>query len=543
MRIPPGIIMRIAVLPIALAALSAARIVAAQVPDSQTSRAPDPLGRDTPRGTVSGFTYAVHRDDFVVAQAYMQLTPSQSGNAEALARNLAALLDRYYTRSVTELSDRPDGVTVDGLPLDRERILLSLPDSTFEIELAHLPGAGGRYLWLFSSETLERMPAVSPAQTGTWIERAMPRPLLTRSFLGISLAHWIVLAGTIALPFLLFAFLAALVIRGARRSISSPERRVLVDTWYQGLIWPLVIFLTLLVHLLLMRGLGFPLTFRFAWARFAIAAAVLTVAWLLLRLLTLGFTYARLAALRRADSGTRSLLLLGERVIKLVVVLLAILALLTVAGVDTTTALAGLGIGGIAIALGAQRTVENLLGGIFLLTDRALAVGDYCRIADREGWVEDITLRSVRLRTLEQTLLSVPAGAVAVAGVENFASRSRILVKTTLRRRYGTTERQLRAILDGIRGLVAAHPLLETESSRVRLVDFGSQSIEIELFAYVLTADLAEFYAVREDLLLRIAGTVESSGTAFARPTEFLYVDSDGSPRPAAAPLTEKATK
>jgi MscS family membrane protein len=387
------------------------------------------------------------------------------------------------------------------------------------------------------------MPPLTLADTRTWIERTMPRSLLSRSFLGISLAHWIVLAGTIALPFLLFALVAALLVKGARRSIRNPEHRVLVDAWYQGLIWPVVIFLTLLVHLLLMRGLGFPLTFRFAWAHFAIAAAVITVAWLLLRLLTLGFQYARVAAFRRADSGTRSLLLLGERVIKLVVVLLAILALLTVAGVDTTTALAGLGIGGIAIALGAQRTVENLLGGIFLLTDRALAVGDYCRISDREGWVEDITLRSVRLRTLEQTLLSVPAGAVAVAGVENFADRSKILVKATLRVRYGTTERQLRVLLDGIRALLTAHPRLETESSRVQLVDFGSQAIELELFAYVLTAELTEFLAIREDLFLQIAAAVESAGSAFAQPTEFLYVDPDGSRRSTSAQQGDRVSR
>jgi MscS family membrane protein len=523
--------MRLIALPIALATLTVA--AAAQVPDSQASRGPDPLERETPRGTVAGFTAAVHRGDLVVAQAYLQLTPQQHPNAEALARNLAALLDRYYTRPVTELSDRPDGVLADGLTLDREGILLSLPDTTFVVELMHVSDAAGRYVWLFSSETLARMPALSLAETRTWTERTMPRALLTRSFLGISLAHWVVLAASIALPLLLFCFLAALFVRGARRSIRIPERRALFDAWYAELAWPLVLLLTLLAQLLLMRGLGFPLTFRFAWSHLAMTIAILAGAWLLLRLLTLGFQYARLVALRRADSGTRSLLLLGERVVKLLVVLLAILALLTVAGVNTTTALAGLGIGGLAIALGAQRTVENLLGGIFLLTDRALAVGDYCRISDREGWVEDITLRSVRLRTLEQTLLSVPAGAVAVAGVENFASRSKILVKTTLRLRYGTTERQLRAMLDGIRGLLAAHPRLEPETSRVRLMDFGSQAIELELFAYVLTADLEEFLAVREDLLLQVAGIVESSGGAFAQPTEFLHVDSGGTGRPA----------
>jgi MscS family membrane protein len=543
--------MRLAVFPIALAALCVAlpgasvHPAAAQTPDSQTARAlgRDPLERETPRGTVAGFTHAVRRGDFVVAQAYMQLNPRQQSSAESLARNLAALLDRYYTQPVTELSDRPEGVTADGLPLDREGIGLSLPDTGFDVGLVRIPDAEGRFVWLFSSETLAQMPPVSLAETRTWVERTMPASLLTHSFLGISPAHWIVLAASIALPLLFFVLLVASLVRLARRGIHDPARRALLDAWYDGLGWPLLILLTLLVHLLLMRVLGFPLTFRFAWAHFAIAAAVIVAAWLVLRLLTLGFQYARLAALRRADSGTRSLLLLGERMVKVIVVLMAIFALLTIVGVDTTTALAGVGIGGIAVALGAQRTVENLLGGIFLLTDRALAVGDYCRISDREGWVEDITLRSVRLRTLEQTLLSVPAGAVAVVGVENFTSRSKILAKTTLRLRYGTTERQLRAILDGIRGLLAAHPRLETEESRVRLVDFGAQAIELELFAYVLTADLREFLAVREDLLLQIAGLVESSGSAFAQPTEFLYVSQDGSGSAPAAASAERVTR
>jgi MscS family membrane protein len=287
-----------------------------------------------------------------------------------------------------------------------------------------------------------------------------------------------------------------------------------------------------------MRVLGFPLTFRIGWARLGLVVLVLAVAWLMWRLMTLAFQSARLAALRRAQSGTQSLLLLGERVAKVVVVLMAIFAILSIVGVDTTTALAGLGIGGVAVALGAQRTVENLLGGISLLTDRAIAVGDYCRIADREGWIEDVTLRSVRVRTLEQSLLSVPAGVVAQAGVENYATRSKILVRTTLRLRYGTTAQQLRAVLDGVCGLLASHPRLETGSARFRLVDFGQQAIELELFAYLLTADWPEFLAMREDLLLQVAGIVESAGSAFAHPTQFIYVDPDGGDRlvPEAAP-------
>ena len=172
--------------------------------------------------------------------------------------------------------------------------------------------------------------------------------------------------------------------------------------------------------------------------------------------------------------------------------------------------------------------MENLLGGVFLLSDRALAVGDTCSVSNRVGVVEDVTLRSVRIRTMEQTLLSVPAGILAQSNVENFATRRKILAKTILRVRYGTTAEQLGSMLIAIRRLLTENPMIETETSRVRLVDFGDRAVEFELFAYVLTSDFLEFLAVREDLLLQVAAIVESSGSGFAQPTQFVYMDRNG---------------
>jgi MscS family membrane protein len=243
------------------------------------------------------------------------------------------------------------------------------------------------------------------------------------------------------------------------------------------------------------------------------------------RVMTLGFARARAMVWGRDRTSTQSLMVLGERLLKAFVVLIAIFAILSFAGVDTKTALAGLGIGGIALALGAQRTVENLLGGILLLSDRAIAVGDFCRISNRLGVIEDITLRSVRLRTLDGTLVSIPAGVLAQADVENFATRCKILVKTTLRLRHGTSVLQLRRILEGIRALLDADARIEPGSSRIRLVNIGAEGIELELFAYVLTADFLEFLAVREALLLDTAALVEGAGSGFARPTQFIYMD------------------
>jgi len=219
---------------------------------------------------------------------------------------------------------------------------------------------------------------------------------------------------------------------------------------------------------------------------------------------------------RAKQTGKESLMVLGERLIKALIILVAIFVVLTISGVDTQTALAGVGIFGVALAVGAQKTVENFLGGFFLLTDKVIAVGDSCSISNRSGTVEDITLRSVRLRTTEQTLLSIPAGVLSQDTIENFTTRGKILVKTTLRLRYETTTEQLRSILDRTRKLLIGMPEIETETCRIRLVDFGVRSIELELFAYVLTTNYSEFLVVREDLLLQIAEIVEEAGSKFA---------------------------
>jgi len=203
------------------------------------------------------------------------------------------------------------------------------------------------------------------------------------------------------------------------------------------------------------------------------------------------------------------------------------LVLLALSGVDPGTALAGVGIAGVAVALGAQKSVENLLGAVFLLTDRVLAIGDFCCVSDRVGWIEDITLRSVRLRTLDQTLLSVPASLLSQVSVENYTTRGKILLQTVLRLRYGTTSEQLHVVLEDVRQLLAQHPSIEKDGARARLTSFGAQAIEIELFAYVMTADYAAFLEIRESLLLHVAHIVESSGSAFAVPTQFIYMRSE----------------
>ena len=279
------------------------------------------------------------------------------------------------------------------------------------------------------------------------------------------------------------------------------------------------------MHIVSVYFLGLPLNFRIPYVQCMLAVLVVAAAWLLKRIAMLAMERARVSLKNKGRGSTASLILLTERLFNVLIVVIAIFSILKIAGVDTATALAGLGIGGVAIAFGAQKTVENLLGGVFLLTDEALAVGDTCCISNRVGTVEDITLRSVRLRTSEQSLLSIPAGALSQANIENFATQTKLPVQTTLQLQYSTTVEQLKSILDQTRKLLADTPKIERATSRVRLVAFAAGAIELEVFAYVLTADNPEFSSIRENLLLRIAEIIESSGSSFATPTQYIYLD------------------
>lgn len=515
---------------VALAQPAAAQLRGPGVPGTESQpkqeKIEDPLGRTSPRGTVTSFLKAVDRDDFVSAARYMQVTENQRKDTEALARDLKTLIDRYFTQTLTSISDSPAGALDDGLPIDRERVgPLTIGQTKSDITLVRVSDPQWGPIWLISSETLAQVPALHAAVAKTLIERIMPGALLSRELFGISLAHWIVLASSLIVPFVVLTLIAGVSVVLARWVFRTPMRRRELDAWYVGTRWPLVTLLTLLSSPISLRFLGFALTFRVAYARMVLELAVVALAWLIRNVLTLGFARARNMVWGKDRLSTVSLMLLGERLVKALVLVVAIAAMLVIAGVDTKTALAGLGIVGVALALGAQKTVENLLGGVFLLSDKALAVGDTCSISNRIGTVEDVTLRSVRVRTLDQTLMSIPAGVLAQSAIENYATREKILMQTTLRLRYGTNVEQLKRILDDVRKLLDDDARLEAGTSRIRLIDFGQQAVELELFAYVTTTDAAKFLAVRESLLLAIATIVEAAGSAFAQPTQFIYME------------------
>jgi MscS family membrane protein len=272
---------------------------------------------------------------------------------------------------------------------------------------------------------------------------------------------------------------------------------------------------------------GLPLLVRQFWGSVALVLAVVAVTWLLGRLIDIlaELTHRHLDRLNRPHSA--SMLSLLRRLGKLTALAAGALFLLYSAGVNITAALAGLGVGGIAVAFAAQKTLENLFGGITITSDEPVRVGDFCRFGDQSGTVEDIGLRSTRIRTLDRTVVSVPNGHLSSISLENFGVRDKIWFHPIIQLRYETSADQLRYVLTEIRHMLYAHPKIESQSARIRFVKFGTCSLDLEIFAYVLATEYGVFLEIQEDLLLRIMDIIEKSGTSFAFPSQTAYFTRD----------------
>jgi MscS family membrane protein len=489
--------------------------------------ASDPLHRDTPNGTLFGFLQAVQSGDYATAAQYLQLSPARRDTqGEKLAIDLKTVLDRAFVGSLKAVSTNPLGTVQLGVPSDRERIgTLSVDDVDVDVILVRVNDPNAGKIWLFSSETLSRVPELFELVQAHQVETHVPQPLVKTQFLGMSVWLWVALL--VAIPVGAAAAWILIELFVLPRILWRRYRKQPVLTTWRQISTPAWLVVGIMVHRILVSYLGLPLLHRHYYYMTARVILIVGFAWLALRLLSRGMDRLRDRAIARGHTGTGSLVVLGQRICKVLVVLVAGLAGLGVLGFNLTTALAGLGIGGLAIGFGAQKTIENLFGGVSLLADEVIRVGDSCNFNGRVGTIEDISLRSTRIRTVERTELSIPNGALATMNIENLSRRDKILFNPKIGLRYETTPDQLRYVLAQTRRLLYEHPKVETSSARVRFAGLDDSWLTIEVFSYVLTRDFAEFTAIREDILLRFMEIVAGAGAGFAFPSQTLYLGRD----------------
>ncbi len=491
----------------------------------------DSLGRRTPRGTVSGFIDAVAKQNYILAGRYLRIdTTLQTNRSRAeLARGLQQLLDqRGNIMAYNLLSKDPEGHLNDDLGPNLERIgSARLNSETFALMLERTTDSIRGPIWLFSSQTVQRIPLATEGELKiNLVDKISPKVLSDPKWAGVPVSHWLAMLLIIVAAYLLSGLLVNLILRTIplfwKKARTEPTEGVIKAF---GL--PVRLYLAIWVFVAISEQIGISIIVRQQFSVVTFIVGIAAFSLLLWRLFNTSTLFIERRLTSRNNMAGVSAVLFMRRIAKFAVFVIGLLFILDSFGFDVTAGIAALGIGGLALALGAQKTVENFVGSVTLIADQPVRVGDFCKVGETSGTVEQIGMRSTRIRTMDRTVVTIPNGDFSSQRIENFAHREKFKLQTIIGLRYETSPDQLRYLLVQIRSLLYAHSKVDPTPARVRFTEFAASSLNLEVFTYIKAKDFNDFTEIREDIFLRIMDIVNASGSGFAIPSQTLYLAKD----------------
>jgi len=483
---------------------------------------------DSPRASLRAYLLDARAGDWTKAARYLSLTEDQTARGTQLAERLKAVLDRHLWFDLEEISPDPEGKRDDGLAANLEEVG-RIPignDRTQPVRMVRTSDADGAY-WAFSRSTVGNIDAWYGQLDDRWIRDVLTDAGLDSLLLPgpFEILWW----QWIALPLLVIvAWLSGKVLGHVTAAVLGRLFGRTRNEWDDKLlarIEPQLAFAwTLLVFRVVLPSLGLTVPAERLLQAFVSAGAVLVLFWALWRAADVVVEAMMSRPWATSSPSARNLLSIGSSLAKGVIVATGLLAVLSAFGYPITTLLATLGIGGLAFAFGAQKTVENLFGSVALATDQPFRVGDFVKVEDFVGTVEDIGFRSTRFRTLDRTLISIPNGKLADQRLESFAARDRMRLATTIGVEYGTTHAQMQQVLDGFTQVLREHSKIWPDAVVVKFKEFGASSLDIEIMAWFEVPTWGDFQQCRQEVLLGFMKVVEDAGTAFAFPTRTVHL-------------------
>lgn len=498
-------------------------------PPAETAGQSVPAELATPRATMTSFLEAFYLEDGI-DQAVAALDLSQVPEdlrpvtGAELAVQLKEVLDRTRLIDVEEIPDRPDADPY---------VVLTHPEGDVVIDR----GQGGA--WRFTGETVAAIPdlfralegeaivegverAAQAASPGLWLRSKVPETFRRTVFI-LEAWQWLGLLALILVGLLLDRLLVALAQVVVGRWLSRRIDEIAPDLLHRA-VRPLGIVGMAIVWRLGLPFLWLPVNVLAALAvavRFVLAAGAVWAAYRLVDIVAALLEARAARTLNRFDD------LLAPLVRKSLKVFIAAFGVVFVADtldVEISSLLAGLGLGGLAIALAAQDAVKNLFGSLMVLIDRPFSVGDWVVIGAHEGTVEEVGFRSVRIRTFYDSLITLPNSNLISSAVDNYGARKYRRWSTKLALAYDTPPDRIEAFCEGVRELVRKHPQMRQDAFHVYLNSFGDSALEVLLYVFFEVPDWASELAARHALALDLVRLADALGVEFAFPTRTVWV-------------------
>lgn len=485
----------------------------------------DRLDPASPRAALAGFLAASRAGNHTLAAKWLDTGDATPARAAELAERLDAVLARHVLIDLDTVSPEASGDTTD-LADPRAEFVGTVPGpggTRNTIRLVRSRARRDATAWHFPASVVRDVDTWYARLPNPWVRKRLPEPLRREGPLGVQWWQWLAI---VALPFV--ATLLGLVLA---RPLGVVVRRIVArtdaswdDRFVDRLAGPVRTGIAAAAAAPLVRMLGLPLDVEGTLLALARAAGLVALFWALLRATRLLEQTLESGQWGNTPQG-RSLIPLTGRVLRAVLLVIGLLVALAQLGYAVGTVLAGLGLGGIAIALAAQKTIENLFGSFSLAADRAFRVGDWVSVDGTSGSVEQIGLRSTAIRTLGRSVVRIPNGKLADMRIENFGMRDRFVFDVTLALTYDTTMPQLRRILAGFEAVVRDHPHRWADPGyTVRFTGFGESQLNVLVQAWFDTPDIGVFRAWQEEVLTALHAVVEREGASFAFPTRTLHL-------------------
>lgn len=468
----------------------------------------DEYERGQPRGAISGFLFAVQKYDYQRASQYMDFRNLSNETAayseEELARLLHVVLRRTIWIDIHAVSDNPRGNLKDGLPSYRELIgEIDTPNGEIQLVLQRVPREKDRVqIWKISNATVEKIPYLSKiysySELGEWLSKHLP----SHDFIGVELWQWVyftaLLIGYILLSILLTWLLSQALLK------YKPSTSIETHKFLRG---PLALLLTILLS----RNFVAESNVTIAVQALMDGATVLVFAWIWFFVRLIDLLKLNLTARFLAQEKPLAIYLLrpASTVAKVLVIIIGILLWFENLGFSATTLLTGLGIGGLAIALAAQKTVENIIGAITLYISAPVKIGHVCRFDNTFGVVEEIGLRATRIRTIDRTVVHIANSQFVDMQLENISERERIAYRPKITLASDCIKTDVELVIADIKILLEQDENVAKEPLRVCLKGFSVFGLELDVLAYLQTVDYEKYIIESNNFNLSILNIIE----------------------------------